>query len=101
MQIFAEGQRHDREGVLVVGAHADPLRALVGQRPHVDVGAKRIAAHQLDGDRAEFCSRGADLDAQDAAVLLPALVVLMRTQDEQFLLGSSQCARMPSKTPVP
>ena len=57
MQIFAEGQRDDGKGVLIVGAHADALGAFVGQRADIDVGAECIAAHQLDGDGAQLLGR--------------------------------------------
>ena len=87
MQIFTEGQRNDREGVLVVGTDADPLGGLEGQRPDIDIRMERIAPHQLDRDGAELRHGCRDVNAQDAAILLPALVVLVRAQDEHLVLG--------------
>ena len=78
VQIFAEGKRHNGECILVVDGHADALRALVGQRPNIEIGAEPVAPHQLHCDRAQLLGRQRHIDAQDAAVLLPALVVLQR-----------------------
>ena len=89
VQIFAEGKSDDGECILIVGADADALGGLVGKRPNVDVGVERIATHQLHGDGAEFRHGGRNMDAQDAAVLLPALVVLAGAQDEQLVFGAN------------
>ncbi len=75
-QIFAEGQRNHRKGILIVGAHTHPLRAFVGQRPDIDIRAKRIPAHQLQGDLAQLLRRQRNDNPQNPAVLLPSLVVL-------------------------
>ena len=87
VQVLAEGQHHDGEGVLIVGQHADALRALVGQRADVDVGAQVVAPHQFQGDVSQLARGERDGDVQDAAVAHPALVVLQRAQHKQLLLG--------------
>ena len=58
VQIFAKRQRNHRKSILIVGAHAHPLRALVRQRPHIHIGreahssasARRVIAHNSSGD---------------------------------------------------
>ena len=54
VQIFAEGKGDDGKGILIVGADADALGGLVGERPDVDVGVECIATHQFNGDGAQF-----------------------------------------------
>ena len=58
VQVFAEGQRNNGKGILVVHADADALSGFLGQRPDVNVSAKGIAPHQLDGDGAELVRGG-------------------------------------------
>ena len=87
VQIIAKGQGHNRKCILVVGAHAHPLGALVGQRADIHIAAKGIPPHELEGDFAQLGRRAGNANAQDAAVPLPAFVVFDGTQHEQ-LLGS-------------
>ncbi len=93
LQILAEGKGHEGKRILIVGADADAFGRLVGQRPDVDVGAKRVATHQFDGDGAKLRHSGGNVNAQDAAVFLPAFVVFRGAQDEQFVFGGNpMCA---------
>ena len=82
---------------------ADAFGRLVSQGTDIDIGAECIAAHQFAVIATKFLGTVAGtLNAQDAAVLLPALVMFRRAKDEELVLDrSSQWARMPSNTPVP
>ena len=82
VQILAEGKGDDGERVLVISTDANALGGLEGEGPDVDVGMECIATHQLDGDGAQLRNGGWNMNAQDAAVLLPALVVFVRAKDE-------------------
>src|SRR5205814_1176034 len=70
-KIFAKGKRNDGERVLVIGTDAHPLCALISQRTDVDVGVERIPAQDLDGNCGQLFRRVRNVNAQDAAVLLP------------------------------
>ena len=86
VQIGGRGQGHNGEGVLVVDVDADPLGRLVGQRLDVNVAAKPVAPHHVAGELDELGGGERHLDAQDAAVLLPAQKVLPWAHQEQLIL---------------
>ena len=76
------GRDEDQQVVLeVVQPHAQDLRALVGERPDVDVLAVTGHLDQLRGDRVELLVVVRELDLHDAAALAQAVVVLLQAED--------------------
>lgn len=57
--------------------------------------------NQFDRNRAEFSHACRNLDAQDAAVLLPPLIVLTRTQNEHLIFGRDPVGADAFEDPVP
>src|ERR1051326_702006 len=86
VEIIAEGHHDQRITVVLIGRNADPGRALVGQRPDINVLAEMIATAQFGGELGQFLCTRRNVDPQNSGVVLPAVVVFLGPYEEQVLL---------------
>src|SRR5919112_4124759 len=83
LHVVAHGDREDGELRLPRKVHPDGLHRLERQRPYVGVHARGVATQDLQRGVAELVHAHGQVDVQQAAGLLEALVVLAQLEDLQ------------------